>query len=154
MVQWPYSRDPQDACAPALDLLQDFVQNKKTPEGLKCRQVGAAGMACAGCEPASPAYAVSACWPQSDHCHAHLLQLVPTSGGTSTSLWDATSADDLKQWLDEVWRSGWHVCASRGKGAWVSYVNAAADRSARGWPPDTPAHLLIHSLLCSPSMWM
>ncbi|KAI7839685.1 hypothetical protein COHA_006493 [Chlorella ohadii] len=45
--------------------IQDFVQNKKTPEGLRCRQ------------------------------------LVPTSGGTSTSLWDATSTEELQQWLDE-----------------------------------------------------
>lgn len=29
-------------------VLQDFVQNKKTPEGLRCRQVGAAGPAVPG----------------------------------------------------------------------------------------------------------
>ena len=64
---------------------------------------------------ASPAFAVSACSPQSDHrCRAHLLQLVPTSGGTSTSLWDATSADDLKQWLEEV-GSGWMRRGAAGK---------------------------------------
>ena len=31
-----------------------------------------------------------------------LPQLVPTSGGVSASLWDANSAEELQQWLDEV----------------------------------------------------
>lgn len=112
----------------AVILLQDAISNQRVPAGLKCRQ--ASGLVCTrssrrpracravpalsgrhcadrgrlteprtGVRPAGllpPAAAFTA--PNSPS----LPQLVPSSGSMSSSLWDVSDPEELKQWLDEV----------------------------------------------------